>query len=134
MTRTGLVRDIHVDCNADQLHQVFLNLINNALQAMDGPGTLTIHCGQDDGRLVIAIDDTGPGFSDEVLRKVFSPFCTDKPGGTGLGLAISKRIVDEHGGSIIAENRPTGGASLRVVLPIVEGTHEARDDTDRRRR
>ncbi len=130
--RTPQTQNVRVLCNADQLHQVFLNLISNALRAMDGPGTLTIRWGRDDGRLVIVVDDTGPGFSDEMLRKVFSPFCTTKPDGAGLGLTISKRIVEEHGGRIAAANRPTGGASVTVVLPIQETRIEASDETPRR--
>ncbi len=108
---------VRVYGSADQLYQVFLNGIHNALQAMAGAGRLTVRCQHDDGWGVVEIEDTGPGFAPEVLSRVFSPFCSTKADGTGLGLAISKRIVEEHGGTIAAENPPAGGARLSIRLP-----------------
>ena len=72
------------------------------------------------GRLaaVICVRDNGPGFQKEILGRVFDPYVTSKPKGTGLGLAIVKKIVEEHGGRIEAENRPEGGARVRVLLPV----------------
>ena len=102
---------------ADQLHQVLLNGIHNALQAMAGPGRLGIRCYRDDGWGVVEIEDTGPGFAPDVLARAFTPFCSTKPDGTGLGLAISKRIVEEHGGSIAVDNSRGGGACVRIRLP-----------------
>jgi nitrogen fixation/metabolism regulation signal transduction histidine kinase len=66
----------------------------------------------------IVIEDNGPGFSPEVLGRMFDPYVTTKPKGTGLGLAIVKKIIEEHGGRIEAENRTTGGARIRVELPL----------------
>jgi len=109
--------DVRVFGSADQLYQVCLNGIHNALQAMAGPGRLAVRCYRDDGWGVVEIDDSGPGFAPEVLPRLFSPFCSTKAEGTGLGLAISKRIVEEHGGTIAAENAPDGGARLRIRLP-----------------
>jgi signal transduction histidine kinase len=69
---------------------------------------------------VIAVEDTGPGFAADVLPRVFSPFVTTKADGTGLGLAIVKRMVEEHGGTVGAENRRAGGARVWVRLPARE--------------
>src|SRR5262249_47763506 len=112
--------DLKVHCSADQLHQVFLNLFQNGIQAMRGAGHLTIHGRRNGGWVEIAVEDSGPGFSSEVLSRAFAPFVTTKPDGTGLGLAIAKRIVEEHGGSIAAENTPGGGACVRIRLPMKE--------------
>jgi nitrogen fixation/metabolism regulation signal transduction histidine kinase len=76
--------------------------------------------GEFDGRpsLVLVVTDNGPGFQREMLGRIFDPYVTSKPRGTGLGLAIVKKIVEDHGGSIEAENRPEGGARVRVMLPL----------------
>jgi two-component system sensor histidine kinase HydH len=112
--------DLFVHGSADQLHQVLLNLIHNAIQAMAGPGILTVSCGREDGSVVVEVDDSGPGFSSEALARAFSPFYTTKPDGSGLGLAIAKRIVEEHGGTMTASNRPEGGARVWFRLPARE--------------
>jgi two-component system, NtrC family, sensor histidine kinase HydH len=103
--------------SADQLHQVMLNLTQNALQAMNGPGELTLACRRDDGWVEITCADSGPGISPDVAARLFSPFCTSKSDGTGLGLAIARRIIEEHGGTIAGANRPAGGACFTVRLP-----------------
>jgi two-component system sensor histidine kinase HydH len=109
-----------VQGSADQLYQVLLNLIHNALQALTRPGRILVRCRRDGAWIVADVEDTGEGFSPEILSKAFTRFCTTKPDGTGLGLAISRRIVEEHGGTIVAENLPGGGARVRVRLPIRE--------------
>ncbi|OXS58965.1 hypothetical protein B1A99_13510 [Cohnella sp. CIP 111063] len=98
------------------LKQVFLNLGKNAIEAMDGGGTLIIRecCGAEEpNRVAVEFRDTGPGIPPEVLEKVFDPFFTTKPQGTGLGLSVCQRIVDELGGSI--EVASDGGGTLFVV-------------------
>jgi signal transduction histidine kinase len=115
-------RRLRVYGSEDQLYQVMLNLIHNSLQAMRAAGLLAIGCRREDGWVRIEIDDTGPGFPVDVFPRVFSPFFTTKPDGTGLGLAIAKRIVEEHGGTIGAENRPQGGARVWLRLPLREET------------
>ena len=67
---------------------------------------------------VISVTDNGHGFQKEMLARVFDPYVTSKQKGTGLGLAIVKKIIEEHGGHIEADNRPEGGASVRVILPV----------------
>jgi len=103
-----------------QLEQVFLNIINNAADAMltaTGHGMLKVAVYVDAGRVIAEFHDSGPGVID--VRKIFDPFFTTKPvgKGTGLGLSICYGIVKEHGGEILASNHEKGGAVFRVVLP-----------------
>jgi signal transduction histidine kinase len=73
----------------------------------------------------IAVRDFGPGFTDADLPRVFNPFFTRRPGGTGLGLPIVQRILDEHGGTVVAANHPDGGALIRAQLPLAVGVAPA---------
>jgi signal transduction histidine kinase len=123
-----LVRDYdrslpHIAAFPGELNQVWTNLIDNAVDAMDGHGTLTVRTrpGIDD-RLVVEIRDTGPGVPDEVRSRIFEPFFTTKPmgKGTGLGLDIAWRIVvGRHRGDIRLESVP-GDTRFQVVLPVRE--------------
>jgi two-component system NtrC family sensor kinase len=110
------------------LGQVFLNLILNAQQAIEGPGRVTVFSGVENGKVVVKVSDTGSGLPAGFMDKVFSPGWTTKSeeDGTGLGLFISKRIVERHSGRIEAGNAEAGGAVFVVTLPpAVEGTSEA---------
>jgi len=73
--------------------------------------------------LVLTVTDTGSGIAPQILDRLFTPFASDKPTGTGLGLSISKRIIEDHGGRITAENRPEGGA--RFCIALIEPTAAA---------
>ena len=110
-----------VRCDANQMLQVFFNLISNAVDAMEesGGGSLTIRTTRDKGNVVIEFADTGPGIKEPQF--VFDPFYTTKPvgKGTGLGLSICYGIIQEHGGTISCFNRHQGGATFRVELPAV---------------
>ena len=104
-----------------ELNQVWTNLIDNALQAMDCSGTLTIRTSRDDDCVRVDISDTGPGISDDVVSRIFEPFFTTKPvgQGTGLGLDISWRIVvNKHHGDISVRSVP-GNTVFTVKLPII---------------
>ncbi|MGB3224074.1 MAG: ATP-binding protein [Desulforhopalus sp.] len=104
-----------------QLQQVFLNLINNALDAVGPKGVVEITTSiSGDGRLVIECADNGPGIRPENLKQIFDPFFTtkDPDKGTGLGLYISYDIIKKLGGTISVENRKDGGALFRVILPV----------------
>ncbi len=107
------------------LGQVFLNLIQNAGQAMDGTGKITVTSGVDTGQVIVTVSDTGPGLPAGSQEKLFLPGWTTKAEdkGTGLGLFISKRIVERHEGQIKADNGDSGGAVFVVTLPAAaEGT------------
>ncbi|MBN2843411.1 MAG: GHKL domain-containing protein [Sedimentisphaerales bacterium] len=103
-----------------KLCQVWSNLIQNAVQAMDNHGTLSITLRQIDNNICVTISDTGPGIPENMLKKIFDPlFTTKKPGeGTGLGLDIAKKIVLMHNGNIKVESKPGQGAVFTVSLPI----------------
>jgi signal transduction histidine kinase len=105
-----------------ELNQVWTNLIDNAVQAMNGAGTLTIKTYREEDHVVVSIGDTGPGVPEELRKRVFEPFFTTKPvgEGTGLGLDISYRIVvNGHGGDIVLKSHP-GDTRFLVRLPIAE--------------
>lgn len=103
----------------DQLKQVFLNLVTNAVQAMEGHGgRITISTSSDGDYLHVLVSDTGPGIAPEVLPKVFDPFFTRRAEGTGLGLTIVHRIIDEHDGHIEVESSPAG-TTFKVSLPAI---------------
>src|SRR5262249_30825034 len=104
-------------CNADQLRQVFLNLVLNAIDAMASGGTLTVRTIAGPSVAVIEIEDTGIGIPDDIRAHLFEPFFTNKPNGTGLGLSISAHIVTQHGGQIEVESAEGAGSTFRVVLP-----------------
>jgi len=108
--------------NAGQIHQVILNLVQNALDATAGQNTpvLEIAATATAKTVKIIFHDNGPGVSPDDLVKVFDPFFTTKPvgQGTGLGLSISYGIVEDHGGSLIVANHPTGGACFELQLPL----------------
>ena len=109
-----------IDSYAGELNQVWTNLIDNAVDAMGGTGTLRVTTRVEDGDLVVEIGDTGPGMPPEVAARAFEAFFTTKDvgQGTGLGLDIARRIVVErHGGTITIDSRP-GETTLRVRLPI----------------
>jgi len=116
--------------DGNQLMQVFFNIVNNAVDAMEshnGGGTLTIKTMRDRANVAILFSDTGPGIKEP--HRVFDPFYTTKPigKGTGLGLSICFGIVQEHGGKILCYNSQTGGAVFRVELPAVLAALPARD-------
>jgi len=108
-----------------QLQQIFLNLFLNALHAMPRGGELGVRtCLEEDEKTIrIEISDTGSGIREDLIDKVFQPFFTTKPKGTGLGLAISRQLIEQHGGTIAAANRPGGGVLFTILLPVKgEGT------------
>jgi signal transduction histidine kinase len=109
-----------IDAYAGELNQVWTNLIDNAVDAMGGSGTLRVATRAEDGEVVIEIGDTGSGMPPEVAARAFEAFYTTKDvgQGTGLGLDIARRIiVERHGGKISIDSRP-GETTLRVELPI----------------
>lgn len=110
-----------VTADAEQIRQVLVNLGLNALDAMPQGGTLAVSAKLDDaGQVQIEVTDTGPGFLPAIFNRLFEPFVSGKDTGLGLGLVISKRIVEDHGGLLQANNRPQGGACLKITLPLAD--------------
>jgi signal transduction histidine kinase len=123
-----------IPCYPGELNQVWTNLIDNAVSAMDGAGTLTVSTSRDRDFLAVEIGDTGPGVPAEIRDRIFEPFFTTKPvgEGTGLGLDISWRIiVNSHHGDLTVESVP-GDTRFRVRLPLTAPAREASagDGTD----
>ena len=109
---------VKLPINPRRLGRVFHNLIGNAVDAMPSGGTVALAFSANDSEVLTEIKDSGPGISPEILDKLFDPFVTyGKVKGTGLGLSICRRIIEEHGGKISAQNHPKGGASFQFSLP-----------------
>ena len=113
--------------DADRLTQVFVNLLRNAVDAMDGMGTVRVEAApsERDGRswTSITVADSGPGIDPSVLPRLFEPFVSTRldASGTGLGLAVAEGIVREHSGVLLARNNPAGGAVFELMLPMSGG-------------
>ncbi len=109
-----------VVCIAEDLVQVWSNLIHNALQAMKMHGTLTVTLSQHQDQVRIAFQDTGTGLTPEVQAKMFEPFFTTRTAGegSGLGLAVVKKIIDKHQGNIVVHSVLGEGCSIEVFLPV----------------
>jgi nitrogen fixation/metabolism regulation signal transduction histidine kinase len=114
-----------------RIRQILNNLVTNSLEALEGRANACVeietHVAEDGPKQVAAIivTDNGPGFQRDLIGTVFDPYVTSKPKGTGLGLAIVKKIVEEHGGRIEADNQRTGGARVRILLPLGENTRSS---------
>lgn len=111
-----------VKINSAEMEQVLLNLIINAISAMEGGGVLTMFTGLENERMIVRVSDTGKGIAPEVLSKLFQPFFThrEQGGGLGLGLYLSRNIMRSHGGDLIAESPPGTGAVFTAILPVKE--------------
>ncbi|WP_162601093.1 sensor histidine kinase [Occallatibacter savannae] len=113
-----------VEHDSDQIHQVVLNLLLNAVQAIDGKGSVIVTLGSNDDRAAIRVTDTGRGMTPQQIAQIFRPFYTTKPTGTGLGLSLVNRIVDEHNGLITVTSEPGKGSTFEVLLPFVQSSTE----------
>ena len=100
-------KDLLLSCDPAQIEIVLVNLLRNAVDAVENDGIISIKLSEDQNYHIISIEDTGHGIPEENLQKIFEPLFTTKQKGTGLGLASCKNIVEQHGGTIIAENNPT---------------------------
>jgi two-component system, NtrC family, sensor histidine kinase HydH len=115
----GLV-PVMVNGDPQQLHQVFVNVLINGIEAMPHGGQLTVSlAAAENDKLVVEIEDTGEGIPSELLPRLFEPFATGKDRGTGLGLAVSRRIVEEHGGTVEVCPRLAQGTAFHITLPGV---------------
>ncbi len=119
---------LEIEADRGRLRQILHNLLANAIEALEGVSDAAIcvethrvdreEGGQPVSAVEIIVEDNGPGFRPDVIGQVFDPYVTTKSKGTGLGLAIVKKIVEEHGGKIEADNIRTGGARVRIELPL----------------
>jgi signal transduction histidine kinase len=107
-----------VEHDSAQVQQVLLNLLLNALQAIDGKGSIRVEIEHRDGHAIVAVTDTGRGIPPEHLPNIFRPFFTTKGSGTGLGLSLARRIVENHGGKIEVTSMPGVGSQFLVWLPL----------------
>jgi len=119
--------------DAEQLHQVLLNLVLNGIQAIDREGKISIEAGLRDGDALnrsamveIAVTDNGPGIPPEHLDRIFRPFYTTKRGGTGLGLSLCRRIIVAHGGTLSAESELKKGSRFIIRIPLRQAAEEVK--------
>ena len=104
--------------DAEQIKQVLLNLVLNAVQAMPNGGDVTLRSHQADGSLILEVTDQGVGIPPENLERIFDPFFTTRAGGTGLGLSIAYQIINRHGGHLTVCNNRDRGVTFTVLLPV----------------
>jgi hypothetical protein len=107
-----------VEHDSDQVHQVLLNLLLNAVQAMEREGTVRVEIGSREGCASVIVSDTGRGISPQNLPNIFRPFYTTKGDGTGLGLSLAHRIVEDHHGRIEVSSVVGKGSKFEVLLPF----------------
>ena len=117
---TELDVKVFVEGDEGQLHQVVLNLVTNAMQAVDDGEQIVVATRFEDGRGVLEVRDSGLGVPEENRDRIFEPFFTGREDGTGLGLFVSYGIVERHGGRIVVGQASEGGASLKVSLPLAD--------------
>lgn len=119
---TDFVKLPLVDCNLGQINQVFMNLLLNAAQSIEGFGKIKISTRALDNRVEVIVEDSGYGIKPEHRSRIFEPFFTTKPvgEGTGLGLPLAYNIIKKHGGSIELESTPGKGTQFVVSLPITQ--------------
>lgn len=101
-----------------QIKQVLINLVKNAVEAMPEGGKLVVSSWREGGQVKVSVLDSGIGMSPEVVKKIFDPFFTTKKKGTGLGLAVSRKIMEDHGGEIFVQSEKGKGTGVTVTLPI----------------
>jgi two-component system sensor kinase FixL len=109
-----------VEVDRVQIQQVLLNLMRNAMEAMEASDRreLSVRVGATDSMLQVSVADTGPGVSPEVVAQLFQPFITTKADGMGIGLSVCRTIIESHGGRLWMEPNPDGGALFHFTVPI----------------
>jgi signal transduction histidine kinase len=107
-----------ISVDPDRMKRVFINLIENAIDAMPRGGTFTIDTKESNGHMEISVSDTGTGIPENIMETLWKPMQTTKAKGMGLGLPIVKRIVEAHGGEISVKTRPGEGTTFMIRLPI----------------
>lgn len=115
----GQVDEEEVEVDPDQIKQVILNILLNAIDAQGEGGAIQLEGVQQEGYVGFAVSDEGPGISPDAMPYIYDPFFTTKEKGTGLGLSVVHRILDQHGGKISTENRSARGVRVEILLPFV---------------
>jgi len=110
-----------VYADAEQLWEVLLNLIRNAVDAMPAGGNLTVSTKRNDAEVLVSVSDNGRGMTEEEARNLFVPFFTTKSDGTGLGLAYAQQVINEHGGKIDCATARGKGSTFSIQLPLAVG-------------
>jgi two-component system, NtrC family, sensor histidine kinase HydH len=110
-----------ISIDPDQIKQVLLNLVLNAIQATPHGGEVVLRAGLQDGNVKLEVQDEGVGIAEQDLQKIFDPFFTTRQGGTGLGLSIAHQIVVQHGGRIEVKRNATRGMTFCAILPVQSG-------------
>ena len=125
--RAEVPDDLVLAADASRLQEALLNLLLNAIQAVDGAGDVTLSARTENGQAVVTVADTGPGIPEAIQSRIFDPFYTTKEEGkgTGLGLSIVYGIVEKHAGSIAVDSAPGRGASFVIRLPLAVEPREA---------
>jgi CheY-like chemotaxis protein len=119
MDTAGIEEKHEALCNPTELTEVFINIMNNALDAMPDGGRIAFSVKSDKSNIFISVSDTGIGMSEEVKKKIFDPFFTTRlPQGTGLGMSIVYSIIKRHGGKIDVESEIGKGATFNISIPI----------------
>jgi len=123
--RNGMKRVPGVFCNPTELREVFVNIINNALDAMPDGGRISFSTWSNEDTVFVEISDTGMGMSEEVKNRIFDPFfTTSRPERTGLGMGVAYSIITRHGGKIGVESEEGKGTTLTLSLPINNETKQ----------
>jgi signal transduction histidine kinase len=125
--------DVEVVVSRDRLERVFINLIDNAIDAMPGGGSVEIRSWEEDNAVVVLIEDTGPGIPAEALPNLFRPFGSfGKKNGLGLGLALSRQALLDSGGDLWVDSRVASGARFLMRLPMTRHSAEAKMNSQHR--
>jgi len=125
--RTVITEDLClISCEENQLKQVFINLLKNAIEAMPQGGPIHISIQKKGGSIAISITDEGVGIPEEMISKIGDPFFTGKETGTGLGIMVSQRIINSHQGTLDIQSQVNVGTSVKLTLPALKG--EGKDD------
>jgi signal transduction histidine kinase len=120
---------LFVNADSDQIQQLLLNLLLNALDAMKccGGGTVRVVVEDDAGQLKLSVIDSGPGIDPTIRKRLFQPFVSSKETGIGLGLVLSQRIAEDHQGQLTGENLAGGGARFRFTMPALQDYDSGRN-------
>ena len=111
-----------LECDPEQIKQVLLNLVMNAIQAMPAGGLVRVDAHAHASEMNIDVHDHGPGIQAADVDRIFDPFFTTKEGGSGLGLSVAHQILTQHGGSLTIARNSKDGATLRIALPLRQET------------